>query len=100
MRKPFDGNFPVTQRFGEKITDPAGHTGIDYALYLGTPVLAALEGKVVRTAYLGTGTSDRDRDGLCTPFFDRRFSRRDRPGRAGDRPQRQHRQLDRAAPAF
>ncbi|MBQ6508836.1 MAG: peptidoglycan DD-metalloendopeptidase family protein [Flexilinea sp.] len=55
MRKPFDGNFPVTQRFGEKITDPAGHTGIDYALYLGTPVLAALEGKVVRTAYLGTG---------------------------------------------
>lgn len=37
MRKPFDGEFPVTQRFDEKITDPAGHTGIDYALYLGTP---------------------------------------------------------------
>ena len=52
---PFDGNYPVTQRFGEKITDPAGHTGIDYALYLGTPVLASLDGKVVRTAYLGTG---------------------------------------------
>ena len=32
MRMPFDGDFPVTQRFGEKITDPAGHKGIDYAL--------------------------------------------------------------------
>ena len=46
MRIPFDGNFPITQRFGEKITDPAGHKGIDYALYLGTPVLAALDGKL------------------------------------------------------
>ncbi len=55
MRKPFDGDFPVTQRFGEKITDPAGHTGIDYALYAGTPVLAALDGKVIRTARLATG---------------------------------------------
>lgn len=55
MRIPFDGSFPVTQRFGEKITDPSGHTGIDYALYLGTPVLAAMDGKVIRTAYLATG---------------------------------------------
>lgn len=55
MRIPFDGNYPVTQRFGEKITDPSGHKGIDYALYLGTPVLAALDGKVVRTAHLATG---------------------------------------------
>ena len=55
MRIPFDGEFPVTQRFGERITDPAGHTGIDYALYLGTPVLAALDGEVIRTAFLCTG---------------------------------------------
>ena len=55
MRKPFDGDFPVTQHFGEKITDPAGHTGIDYALYQGTPVLAAMDGKVIRIAHLGTG---------------------------------------------
>ncbi len=55
MRKPFDGEFPVTQRFGEKITDPAGHTGIDYALYLGTPVLAAMTGKVSRAANIATG---------------------------------------------
>ena len=55
MRKPFDGEFPVTQYFGEKITDPAGHTGIDYALYLGTPVLAAMNGKVIRVSHLATG---------------------------------------------
>ncbi len=55
MRIPFDGDYPVTQRFGEKITNPAGHTGIDYALYFGTPVLAALDGKVSRTAFLTTG---------------------------------------------
>lgn len=55
MRKPFDGEFAVTQRYGEKITDPAGHTGIDYALYLGTPVLAACSGKVSRVAYLQSG---------------------------------------------
>lgn len=55
MRVPFDGDFPVTQRFGEKITDPAGHTGIDYALYQGTPVLAALDGKVIRAAHLAAG---------------------------------------------
>ena len=55
MRKPFNGEFPVTQRFGEKITDPAGHTGIDYALYVGTPVLAALSGKVIRAAHLAAG---------------------------------------------
>lgn len=55
MRKPFDGEFAVTQRFGEKITDPAGHTGIDYALYLGTPVLAACSGTVSRVAHLQSG---------------------------------------------
>ena len=55
MRKPFEGDFPVTQTFGEKITDPAGHTGIDYALYLGTPVLAAMDGRVIRVSHLATG---------------------------------------------
>ena len=55
MRIPFEGKFPVTQRFGEKITDLSGHKGIDYALYYGPPVLAALDGKVLRTAHLATG---------------------------------------------
>ena len=55
MNIPFDGNYPVTQRFGETLTNPAGHTGIDYALYKGTPVLAAMDGIVIRTARLTTG---------------------------------------------
>ena len=55
MRIPFDGEYPITQRFGEKITDPAGHTGIDYALYYGTPVLAAMDGKVSRVVSLAGG---------------------------------------------
>ena len=55
MRKPFDGVFLVTQGFGEKITDPAGHTGIDYGLFLGTPVLAAADGRVSRVASLNSG---------------------------------------------
>ena len=55
MRMPFDGDFPVTQRFGEKITDPAGHKGIDYALNMGTPVLAAMDGKVSRAAQITGG---------------------------------------------
>jgi len=28
--KPFNGNFTVTQKFGETFTDPKGHKGIDY----------------------------------------------------------------------
>ena len=55
MRIPFDGEFPITQRFGEKITNPAGHTGIDYALYTGTPVLAAMDGKISRVVSLVSG---------------------------------------------
>lgn len=50
MKKPFTGEFPITQRFGEKYTDPDGHTGIDFALYLGTPVRAAERGTVKLTA--------------------------------------------------
>ena len=55
MRIPFEGDFPVTQKFGETITNPAGHTGIDYALYLGTPVLAAADGRVSRVADISGG---------------------------------------------
>ena len=55
MRIPFEGNYPITQRFGETLTNPAGHTGIDYALYQGTPVLAAMDGTVSRVAKLSTG---------------------------------------------
>jgi len=53
--KPFNGNYPVTQAFGEKTTDPKGHNGIDYGLPLGTPVLAAADGEVWKAGWDSTG---------------------------------------------
>ncbi len=55
LRKPFDGNYPITQKFGEKITNPKGHNGIDYALPMGTPVLAAADGIVYSAGIDSTG---------------------------------------------
>ena len=55
LRLPFNGNYPITQLFGERITDPKGHTGIDYALPLGTPVLAAADGRVTTVGYDAKG---------------------------------------------
>ena len=46
---PFDGSYPITQRFGERITDPKGHTGVDFALPKGTPLLAAADGVIQST---------------------------------------------------
>lgn len=40
-------NYIVTQRFGEKITDPQGHTGIDLWQPIGTPVYAADGGDIL-----------------------------------------------------
>lgn len=45
-RQPFSGEYPITQNFGETITDPKGHTGIDYGCPLNTPILASAEGQV------------------------------------------------------
>ncbi|MEN6622178.1 MAG: M23 family metallopeptidase [Smithella sp.] len=55
LTKPFDGNFPITQKFGDIYTDPTGHKGIDYALPVGTPVLAAADGIVERAGPDNTG---------------------------------------------
>ena len=58
LRNPFDGAYPVTTRFGDQIDDAqvrqlyltnnlVGHDGIDWAVPMDTPVLAADEGEVV-----------------------------------------------------
>ena len=53
--KPFTGDYQITQSFGEKITDSNGHSGIDYALPIGTPVLAAADGEVWKAGWDATG---------------------------------------------
>ena len=54
LRKPFNGNYPITQKFGDTYTS-ASHTGIDYALPLGTPVLAAADGSVTTVGFEAGG---------------------------------------------
>lgn len=53
MRKPFNGEFRLTQKFGEnpayyKQFGFAGHEGVDWGLPDGTPVTACARGTVVR----------------------------------------------------
>lgn len=53
MQKPFIGDFPITQKFGEdpeyyKKFNLAGHEGIDFGCPVGTPILAAEKGIIVR----------------------------------------------------
>lgn len=40
-------NYIITQEFGEKVTDPQGHTGIDFYQPIGTPVYAAEAGEII-----------------------------------------------------
>ena len=52
LRKPFDGNYPVTQVFGVNRDTYLrfglqGHNGVDYGLPSGTAVLSAVTGTVV-----------------------------------------------------
>lgn len=54
-RQPFTGDYAISQRFGEKITDPKGHTGIDYLCPMGTPILASENGTVVFSGWDSTG---------------------------------------------
>lgn len=54
-RQPFSGSYQITQRYGETITNPNGHTGIDYALPEGTPVLASESGTVILAGWYTGG---------------------------------------------
>lgn len=45
--KPFRGNYPITQAYGVQSVTGGKHMGIDWALYMYTPVLAAAEGTVI-----------------------------------------------------
>ena len=51
-------NYLVTQRFGERITDPLGHTGIDLWQPVGTPVYAAEGGDVLATGIVNNSYAD------------------------------------------
>ena len=54
-RQPFSGDYPISQYFGETITDPDGHKGIDYLCPAGTPVLASEAGTVIKAGWDNTG---------------------------------------------
>lgn len=54
-RQPFVGEFVITQHFGEKVTDPKGHSGIDYACPAGTEILASADGIVMAAGWDRTG---------------------------------------------
>ena len=54
-RRPFAGDYPITQRFGETYTDRNGHTGIDYGCPTGTPILASASGTVTYAGWKNGG---------------------------------------------
>ncbi len=53
LSKPFIGNFPISQRFGQNLNNYyaleglKGHQGIDFAMSIGNPVISAVNGTVV-----------------------------------------------------
>ena len=53
-RQPFRNEWPITQKYGEKITSNF-HTGIDYGCPIGTPILASSDGEVMYAAWDSTG---------------------------------------------
>ena len=53
-RQPFEGDYPITQGYGEKDTS-AFHTGIDYACPTDTPILASEAGTVLTAGWLNGG---------------------------------------------
>lgn len=53
-RQPFSNEWPITQRYGEKITS-SFHTGIDYGCPFGTSILSSSDGEVVFAGWDKTG---------------------------------------------
>lgn len=58
MRKPFNQDWPLTQKFGEnpdiyKKFKMAGHNGLDYGLPNGTELVAPISGKVIEAVRSG-----------------------------------------------
>ena len=53
-RQPFRGSWPITQKYGEKITS-AFHTGLDYGCPIGTEIFASADGMVVAAGWDDTG---------------------------------------------
>lgn len=54
-RQPFQGYYQITQRFGETVTNPIGHSGIDYDCPEGTEILASAAGTVRFAGWDPTG---------------------------------------------
>jgi murein DD-endopeptidase MepM/ murein hydrolase activator NlpD len=68
LSMPFEGNYPVTLGFGERVKDPQlkrqyeqfglnGHDGADFAMLEGTQILAVDNGTIVRIANEPYGTT-------------------------------------------
>ena len=63
MRKPYTGDFPITQEFGENPQTYAqfglkGHNGQDIGLPTGTDIVSAIKGEVVEIAFDPQGYGD------------------------------------------
>ena len=59
-RRPFSGNWPLTQGFGENPASYArfglnGHNGLDYGVPTSTPILAPHAGRVIEASNDPTG---------------------------------------------
>ncbi len=58
-RQPFEGEYPITQKYGEVIEgvtkDNKPHTGIDYGCPIATPILASEAGTVMFASFDHTG---------------------------------------------
>lgn len=71
FRQPFSKEWPITQKYGEKITS-SFHTGIDYGCPFGTNILASADGRVAFAGWDKTGYGNmvilQHNDGLATLY--------------------------------